>query len=226
MKTPIIKIFSSSSKDMTHYIFRSKDKSIDKTIEEFVNKQTPVGMINEKDDTDFLKTIQLKNVTMSIEENPRSNYDFNALSLPFEFCIAGKNFDIEIKNSIHADEFTVYKFYIGVNTIFKIEKTSNGNTEIITDQDYISKNFKLNENKNCILINRGLFNHCVASFTGDVEVYYYYDDGKKSDAECNPSAAHGVYKPVINMIDAQDYIAFYQEAESRKNVYFYNVVSK
>ena len=226
MKTPIIKIFSSSSKDMTHYIFRSKDKSIDKTIEEFVNKQTPVGMINEKDDTDFLKTIQLKNVTMSIEENPRSNYDFNALSLPFEFCIAGKNFDIEIKNSIHADEFTVYKFYIGVNTIFKIEKTSNGNTEIITDQDYISKNFKLNENKNCILINRGLFNHCVASFTGDVEVYYYYDDGKKSDAECNPSASHGVYKPVINMIDAQDYIAFYQEAESRKNVYFYNVVSK
>lgn len=223
MKVPAIKIFSSLNRDMKHYIFRSKDNSIEKTIEEFVNKQTPVGMINETEDNDFLKIISMNNITMSVEENPKSNHGYSALSLPFQFCIPGDMFIIEIKNSVHAEKSDSYALYIGLNNIYKVIK--NG-TEVSTDQDYISQNFKLNENKNCILINKNIFNNCVASFTGNMRVYYYIDDGNKYDDDCSPSMAHGIYKPIINIIETKEYLSFYQESENRKNRYYYNVISK
>lgn len=226
MKMPLIKIFSSLNKDMKHYIFRSKDNKINKTIEEFVNNQTPVGVIDEINDKDCLKTIEIKNVTMAIDANPREFNGFSAITLPFEFCMPGRIFDIEIKNKVHAETFTTFTLYIGVNNIFKIERKIYDDTETITDQNYISNNFKLNENKNCILISKDIFNNCIASFTGNVEVYYYYDDGLKYDDDCKPLAAHGVYKPIINIIETKDYLSFYQEADNRKNVYYYNIVSK
>ena len=226
MKMPIVKIFSSSNKDMKHYVFRSKDKKIEKTIEEFVNNQTPVGMINEAEDTDLLENSNLKNITMSIEENPKKNEDFSALTLPFEFCKPGSVFNIEIKNKIHAEMCTTLTFYLGINNIFKVERKIGDEIEIITDQSYISEHFKLTENKNCILINKNIFNNCVAAFFGKMEVYYYYDDGTKFDSDCNPSVAHGIYKPIINIIETKDYLSFYQEEKNRKNIYYYNVVSK
>ncbi len=222
MKTPIIKIYQSTTKDKEHYIFRTEDPNVPKTIEEYVNNQTPVGVIYE--DTDSVTSKTVSNMTMTIDESPIGYKGFTALSLPFEFNIPGTTYKIELKNNVAATNVVTYTIHVGSNVISSIDEDLNGSIMTYTDPVYIDANFKLLGN--ALLMNSGICNYSLANFYGTVNVYNFVDDGTATSPDAVATRAHGVYTPSLVMYKTSQYISFYQNVESRKNTYYYNVISK
>lgn len=221
MKVPIIKIYQSSRQDMSHYIFRTQDANIQRTIEEYVNNLTPVGVVHEYMDSFSNKDVA--NVSMTIDENPIGYPDFTAFSLPFEFNIPNTNYKIELKNNVGATDVITYTIYLGITVISKIEENIGGVDTTLTTAE-INDNFKIVDN--ALLIKSSLCNYKLATFYGTIKVFDFLDDGTQVRPDVLAYRAHGVYTPVLTTIEASDYISFYQEASTRKNIYYYNVLSK
>lgn len=222
MKVPAIKIYQSATKDKTHYIFRTQDETLERSIEEYVNNQTPVGCVYEYSDATSTKTIS--NVSMTVDLDPIGYAGFTAFTLPFEFNIPNSTYKIELKNNVTATDVVTYTIHLGINVISSIEEDINGTVTNITDGVYINDNFKIVNN--ALLINSTLCNYQLANFYGFVETYVFKDDGTQTRPDVVATRAHGVYTPKLTKVDATDYISFYQEASARKNRYFYNVISK
>jgi hypothetical protein len=222
MKTPNIKIYQSTTKDKEHYIFRTQNPDVPKTIEEYVNNQTPVGVIYENTDPVTHQTIT--NMTMTIDESPIGYKGFTALSLPFEFNVPGDMYRIELKNNVAATNVVNYTIHVGSNVISSIDEDLNGTVTTYTDPTYIDTNFKILGN--ALLINSGICNYTLANFYGTVNTYNFVDDGTQTRPDVTATRAHGVYKPKMVMYKTSKYISFYQDVDFRKNTYYYNVVSK
>lgn len=226
MKYPLVKIFKSAKGNVDYYLFRSEDEELDLTLEELINNMTPVGMIKETVDAPVDEYI--KSMTMADERYPIGEPNYESFSLPFDFNTPNVSYTIDIKNTGAADNVNTYKIYLGGTVISKIEVTVAGTTEIKTDPDWIKENFKV-INSNNILINKILSNMNTITFSGFVKVYQFIDIGGGTPYELEgivPSPAHGVYVPQISVIDTNDYVSFYQEANTRKKMYYYVVVAK
>ncbi len=222
MKTPIIKIYQSTTKDKEHYVFRTQDPNVPKTIEEYVNNQTPVGVMYEN--TDPVVHQSISNMTMTIDESPIGYKGFTALSLPFEFNIPGSMYKIELKNNVAATNTVTYTIHVGMSVISSIDEDLNGVITTYTDPVYINANFKILGN--ALLIESGICNYTLANFYGTINLYEFVDDGTQTRPDVTPTRADGVYKPKLALYKTAKYISFYQNADDRKNTYYYNVISK
>lgn len=227
MKTNLIKIYKSASGDMTHYIYRNQDEPIEKDLEEFINNRTPVGVISEIDDSKLTSIKELKNVSMLVNKHPKNYEGYISFSLPFNFNIPNSVYYIKFRNSVDSkNDDIIYKVYIGTNVVTHVQQLDGKDTVLndITNSDALSKNFILLNNS--ILFNNELdLNYKSITFTGSLTVYNFYDIGKDF-SDITPKRGHGIYKPVLRTINTTDYVSFYQDADYRKNIYYYYVISK
>lgn len=227
MKTNLIKIYKSASGDMTHYIYRNQSQPIEKDLEEFINSRTPVGVVSEIDDTKLTSIEELKNVSMLVNKSPKNYEGYISFSLPFNFNIPNSVYYIKFRNSVDSkNDDIVYKIYIGANVVTHVQQLDEKDNVLndITNINALSKNFILLNNS--ILFNNDLdLNYKSITFTGSLKVYNFYDVGKNF-SDIRPQRGHGIYKPVIRTINTTDYMSFYQDADYRKNSYYYYVISK
>ena len=227
MKTNLIKIYKSAYGDMTHYIYRSQDKPIEKDLEEFINNRTPVGVVSEIDDTKLIYIQELKNVSMLVNKSPKNYEGYISFSLPFNFNIPNSVYYIKFRNSVDSKrDDIIYKIYIGANVVTHVQELDEKDNVLndIINNDTLSKTFKLLNNS--ILFNNDLdLNYKSITFTGNLRVYNFYDIGK-TFSDITPERGHGIYKPVLRTINTTDYVSFYQDADYRKNIYYYYVISK
>ena len=210
-----------------HYIYRSKGQPIEKDLEEFINNRTPVGVISEQDDTKLISTQELKNITMLVNKSPKNYEGYISYSLPFNFNIPNSVYYINFKNSVDAEKNDViYKMFIGANVLTHVQVLDDKNNVLddITNQKVLSDKFILVNNS--VLFSSELnLNYKSITFTGNLEVYNFYDIGKKFE-DISLERGHGIYKPIIKTINTTDYVSFYQDADYRKNIYYYYVISK
>lgn len=227
MKINLIKIYKSASGNMTHYIYRNQDKPIEKDLEEFIDNRIPVGMISEKDDTELAVIEELNNVSMLVNKAPKHYEGYISFSLPFNFNIPNSVYSIKFKNSVDSKkDDIIYKVYIGANVITHVQELDEDGNLLsdLTNSDTLSKNFKL-LNSSILFSNDFDLNYKSITFTGNLIAYNFYDIGKKF-SDINPERGHGIYKPILKTINTTDYVSFYQDADYRKNIYYYYVISK
>lgn len=225
MKKPMISIYESARKDMKHYIYRTQDKALPRSIEEYINNHEPVGGITENVDVNKLKTVTVTNVTMANNGITKGVEGFVTLSLPFDFCIPGSTFTLSMKNNVETNGVVHYTIHIGFNVIFKVVEEKENIVTEITDIATIESMFKLSSEPNAILINKPSGEGSLITFTGDINIYEVIDDGTSPLTGTVYEPAHGVYVPTISLVETKDYFSFYQNAETRKKTYFYNVIS-
>lgn len=210
-----------------HYIYRSKGEPIEKDLEEFINNRTPVGVISELDDSKLISTEELKNITMLVNKAPKKYEEYTSYSLPFNFNIPNSVYHINFRNSVDAGKNDVtYKMFIGANVLTHVQVLDNKNNVLddITNQQILSNKFILINNS--VLFSDELdLNYKSITFTGNLQVYNFYDIGKKFE-DISPERGHGIYKPIIKTINTTDYVSFYEDADYRKNIYYYYVISK
>lgn len=221
MKTSLIKIYQTEAGDATHYIYRSKDKPIPKLLEEFVNNNDYISVVDETVARPTLTT--LNNVSMTVKTSPKGYNEFSALSLPFTFATPGSVFKIEFKNNVEITDKVTYTIYAGLNVIFKVIENKDGTDKVITDPNWISDNFKIDKSKSAIFVRNDIAGFKQANYYGQINIYDYFDTG---DLQTGASRAHGIYDVPLEIIETPDYISFYQNAEKRKNLYYYNVITK
>lgn len=227
MKTNLIKIYKSSSGDMTHYIYRSKSIPIEKDLEEFIDNRTPVGVISEIADTKTVTVEELKNVSMLVDKAPKNHQGYTGFSLAFNFNVPNSTYCIKFRNSVDSTkDDAIYKIFIGANVITHMQQLDDNDNVLndITDSDLLAKSFVLL--KNSILFSNDFdLNYKSITFYGDLTVYNFYDVGKGFE-DVTPERGHGIYKPILKTINTTDYTAFYQDADFRKNIYYYYVIAK
>lgn len=210
-----------------HYIYRSKGEPIEKDLEEFINNRTPVGVISESDDIKLISTEELKNITMLVNKDPKNYEGYISYSLPFNFNIPNSVYCINFKNSVDAEKNDViYKMFIGANVLTHVQVLDNKNNILddISDQQILSNKFIL-INNSVLFSNELDLNYKSITFTGNLQVYNFYDIGKKFE-NISPERGHGIYKPIIKTINTTDYVSFYEDVDYRKNIYYYYVISK
>lgn len=210
-----------------HYIYRSKGELIEKDLEEFINNRTPVGVLSESDDIKLISTEELKNITMLVNKDPKNYEGYISYSLPFNFNIPNSVYCINFKNSVDAEKNDViYKMFIGANVLTHVQVLDNKNNVLddISDQQILSNKFIL-INNSVLFSNELDLNYKSITFTGNLQVYNFYDIGKKFE-NISPERGHGIYKPIIKTINTTDYVSFYEDVDYRKNIYYYYVISK
>ncbi len=225
MKTNLIKIYKSSSGDMTHYIYRSQSIPIEKDLEEFIDNRIPVGMISEISDPASVE--ELNNVSMLVDKAPKNHQGYIGFSLPFNFNISNSIYSIKFRNSVDSTKDDgIYKIFIGANVITHVQELDDSDNVLndITDSDTLSKSFVL-LNNSILFSNDFDLNYKSITFSGDLKVYNFYDVGKGFE-DITPERGHGIYKPVLRAINTTDYVSFYQDADYRKNIYYYYVIAK
>lgn len=217
MKTPIINIFASSNRNLVHYIYRS-ETPIEKELEEFITNRTPVGMIDEATARCYSK--EMKEITMLKEEYPKGQEGYIQLSLPFNFNCSNSKYEINFRNNANSQNDFTIQIEIGSNVLISASKQqaySGMKESIIND-------VKLRNN--AILISNDIStDYDVITFTGTINVYKFYDIGRKFE-NITPVRGHGIYKPVIKTIETTNQIIFYQDKEKQKNTYYYYVISR
>ncbi len=225
MKTNLIKIYKSASGDMTHYIYRSQSIPIEKDLEEFIDNRIPVGMISEISDPASVE--ELNNVSMLVDKAPKNHQGYTGFSLPFNFNISNSIYSIKFRNSVDSTkDDTIYKVFIGANVITHVQELDDSDNVLndITDSDTLSKSFVL-LNNSILFSNDFDLNYKSITFSGNLNVYNFYDMGKGFE-DVIPERGHGIYKPVLRAINTTDYVSFYQDADYRKNIYYYYVIAK
>ena len=213
MKTPVINVFASKSRNMIHYIYRSQDKPIEKTLEEFISNRIPVGMIDEANST--ASSIEIKGMTMLRDNNPKGNKGYIQLSLPFNFNLGNNRYKINLRNNVNGKNDITIEISLGANTLLSATILE----ENITLDNIIFKN-------NAILIPENIpSDYNTITFTGDITVYKFYDIGEMFE-NTYPERGHGIYKPALRVVETSKYFQFYQDIDYRKNLYYYYVISK
>ena len=213
MKIPVINIFTSKDKNMIHYVYRSQDKPIEKTLEEFISNRTPIGMIDEA--VEPVSSIQINEMTMLKDNHPKNNKGYIQLSLPFNFNLGNNKYNINLRNNANGDNDITIEIELGANALLSAKILE----ENITLNDIIFRN-------NAILIPEDIpSDYNVITFTGDIPVFKFQDAGEEFEV-VTPERGHGIYKPILRVVETSKYFQFYQDADYRKNIYYYYVISK
>lgn len=212
MKYPKLTFYKSAKGDIEYFIYRFKNREPDIPIEYYVNNDKHIGTISESQIDSDITLVDFKTTRMDdLKEYPK----YIHLSTPFHFIRPNTNLKINMKNNHIASTLKSIKVYFGSTVISKIEYIEYGEVvKTITIADDINYLIKV-INPNTILLRKKEFD--CDFFTIDVTI---------KTAQYIDTEAHGLYDPIISIIEANNYISFYQELHNHSNTYYYKSIGR
>lgn len=206
MKNPRLKFCKSAKENYIYKIFKTKNTRKDYSIEYMMNN-TPDLICDEKLIEGYI--VKFEDYQLPIIDNEE---DFIIVSAPFDIVKNNSTFILNFKNDILSKNHTKLKVEFGNNVISTIEFINNDESDIITDQDVISKLIKI-KNSNSILLKKEKFNFKECTIDIDVKCVSIIDE-----------EANGLFDPIISKIETKDSIILYQDTKYHKNTYYYHCI--